>query len=154
MPIDNRSGGAIGIFRDEDQTLYERVAGYAGGVEASHRCRGRDSGFAFLGDPRILRGRSIGFFCSVRCPGDPILKTYDLARALRDTYLTIVGGFQSPMEKELPAPAVAGILRGLFVCPARGFGRMRILKMWNPLHWMMAASRFCPFSMIKYIVPR
>ena len=73
---------------------------------------GGEAPAAFLGDPRILRGRLIGFFCSIRCPGDPILKTYDLARALRDTYLTIVGGFQSPMEKELPAPAVAGILRG------------------------------------------
>ena len=32
----------------------------------------------------ILDGRLIGFFCSVRCPGDVILKTYDLARALRN----------------------------------------------------------------------
>ena len=52
------------------------------------------------GDLGILDTRLIGFFCSVRCPGDVILKTYDLARALRETDVTIVGGFQSPMEKE------------------------------------------------------
>ena len=92
---------------------------------------GGETPVAFLGDPRILRGRLIGFFCSIRCPGDPILKTYDLARALRDTYVTIVGGYQSPMEKELLYLLLPGPAR-LVVCPARGLGRMRILKIWNP----------------------
>ena len=92
---------------------------------------GGEAPVALLGDPRILRGRLIGFFCSVRCPGDPILKTYDLARALRDTYVTIVGGYQSPMEKELLYLLLPGPAR-LVVCPARGLGRMRILKIWNP----------------------
>ncbi len=41
----------------------------------------------------ILDRRLIGFFCSVCCPGDVILKTYDLARMLRETDVTIVGGF-------------------------------------------------------------
>ena len=52
------------------------------------------------GDLGILDSTRIGFFCSVRCLGDAILKTYDLARMLRETDVTIVGGFQSPMEKE------------------------------------------------------
>lgn len=30
----------------------------------------------------------IDFFCSVRCPGDAILKIYDLARALRNHNIT------------------------------------------------------------------
>ena len=78
----------------------------------------------------ILDGTRIGLFCSVRCPGDAILKTYDLARMLRETDVTIVGGFQSPMEKE----CLDLLLRGsasVVVCPARGLGRMRVPKSWK-----------------------
>ena len=85
---------------------------------------------ALKGDLGILDRRLIGFFCSVRCPGDVILKTYDLARMLRETDVTIVGGFQSPMEKE----CLDLLLRGsasVVVCPARGLGRMRIPKGWK-----------------------
>ena len=81
----------------------------------------------------ILDGRLIGFFCSVRCPGDVILKTYDLARALRNTDVTLIGGFQSPMEKDF----LDLVLRGpssVVVCPARGLDTMRIPQAWkNPL---------------------
>ena len=86
--------------------------------------------FTLKGDPGILDSTRIGFFCSVRCPGDVILKTYDLARMLRETDATIIGGFQSPMEKE----CLDLLLRGaasVVVCPARGFGRMRIPKNWK-----------------------
>ena len=82
------------------------------------------------GDLGILDERLLGFFCSVRCPGDVILKTYDLARALRETEVTIVGGFQSPMEKE----CLDLLLRGsasVIVCPARGLDTMRIPKSWK-----------------------
>ena len=92
---------------------------------------GGEAPVALLGDPGILEGRLIGFFCSVRCPGDAILKTFDLARTLRDTDATIVGGFQSPMEKEFLELLLRGSAR-VIVCPARGLGRMRILKVWNP----------------------
>ena len=86
--------------------------------------------FTLNGDLGILDGTRIGFFCSVRCPGDVILKTYDLAQMLRETDVTIVGGFQSPMEKE----CLDLLLRGsasVVVCPARGLGRMRIPKNWK-----------------------
>lgn len=82
------------------------------------------------GDLGILDKRLLGFFCSVRCPGDVILKTYDLARALRETDVTIVGGFQPPMEKEcldLLLRASASVI----VCPARGLGTMRLPKSWK-----------------------
>ena len=69
----------------------------------------------------------------MRCPGDAILKTYDLARALRNANVTLIGGFQSPMEKDF----LDLVLRGpssVVVCPARGLGTMRIPKGWkNPL---------------------
>lgn len=85
------------------------------------------------GNLDLLDRRLLGFFCSVRCPGDTILKTYDLARTLRNTGLTLIGGFQSPMEKDF----LELVLRGpssVVVCPARDLGTMRIPKVWkNPL---------------------
>lgn len=92
---------------------------------------GGEAPVALLGDSGILDGRLIGFFCSVRCPGDVILKTFDLARALRDANATVVCGFQSPMEREFLNLLIRGSVR-VVVCPARGLGRMRILKVWNP----------------------
>ena len=85
------------------------------------------------GNLDLLDRKLIGFFCSVRCPGDAILKTYDLARTLRNTDVTLIGGFQSPMEKDV----LDLVLRGpssVVVCPARGLGTMRIPRPWkNPL---------------------
>jgi predicted Rossmann fold nucleotide-binding protein DprA/Smf involved in DNA uptake len=69
-------------------------------------------------------------FCSVRCPGDLILKTYDLARALRDAGVPVIGGFHSPMEKE----CLRLLLRGrqpAVVCPARSIENMRIPADWR-----------------------
>ena len=96
------------------------------------RCTGAggEAPVALLGDPGILEGRLIGFFCSVRCPGDAILKTFDLARALRDADVTVVGGFQSPMEREFLDLLLRGSAR-VVVCPARGIGRMRIPREWT-----------------------
>ena len=99
---------------------------------ALRRCAkaGSASAVALKGDPTILNGKLLGFFCSVRCPGDVILKTYDLARALRIAEVTLIGGFQSPMEKEF----LDLVLRGpspVVVCPARGVGAMRIPKGWK-----------------------
>ena len=65
----------------------------------------------------VLAGTLIGFFCSVRCPGDIILKTYDLARALRRADARIIGGFQAAIEKEF----LDILLRGtasVVICPA------------------------------------
>jgi len=99
---------------------------------ALRRCAdaGSSPEFTFKGNLGILDSTLIGFFCSVRCPGDALLKTYDLAQMLRDTDAAIVGGFQSPMEKE----CLDLLLRGsasTVVCPARGLDRMRVLKKWQ-----------------------
>lgn len=39
---------------------------------------------AHVGNLRLLDEPLTAPFCSQRCPGDLILKTYDLARAMRD----------------------------------------------------------------------
>ena len=83
-----------------------------------------------MGDSTILDRKLLGFFCPVRCPGDVILKTYDLARALRSAEVTLIGGFQSPMEKEFLGLMLRGTA-SVVVCPARGMGAMRIPKGWK-----------------------
>ena len=80
--------------------------------------------FAF-GDLNILQQKMLALFCSVKCPGNAILKTYDLARALRNAGIPVIGGFHTPMEKE----CLDLLLRGtqpIVVCPARGIEGMRL----------------------------
>ena len=83
------------------------------------------------GNLSLLDEPLTALFCSNRCPGDLILKTYDLARAIRDAGVPVIGGFQTPMERE----CLRLLLRGeqpVVVCPARGIENMRILRDWRP----------------------
>jgi predicted Rossmann fold nucleotide-binding protein DprA/Smf involved in DNA uptake len=71
-----------------------------------------------LGNLDILERKPLALFCSVKCPGNLILKTYDLARELRDKGVTVISGFHSPMEKE----CLSLLLRGkqpVIWCPAK-----------------------------------
>ena len=83
-----------------------------------------------LGDREILGRSLLALFCSSQCPGDLILQTYDLARALRDAGVPVIGGFHSPMEEE----CLDLLLRGkqpIVVCPARSIERMRVPAAWK-----------------------
>ena len=83
-----------------------------------------------LGNLRLLEEPLTALFCSNRCPGDLILKTYDLVRAMRDAGVPVIGGFQTPMEKE----CLRLLLRGtqpIVVCPARGIHNMRVPRDWK-----------------------
>ncbi len=85
---------------------------------------------AALGNLEILRECKLALFCSVKCPGDLILKAYDAAQRLRDAGVTVIGGFHSPMEKE----CLALLLRGrqpIIICPARGLEKMRLPGEWK-----------------------
>ena len=78
-----------------------------------------------IGNLDILRHNSTAFFCSTKCPGDLIVKTYDLAQILRDAGMTVISGFHSSMERE----CLTILLRGaqpLIICPARSINNMRI----------------------------
>ena len=80
-----------------------------------------------LGNVEILEHKSVALFCSTKCPGDLILKTYDLAQILRHAGITVIGGFHSPMERE----CLAILLRGtqpVIICPARSINGMRVKK--------------------------
>ena len=99
---------------------------------ALRRCfgEGRREPVAAWGRLELLDDALLGFFCSVRTPGDALLKTYDLARALRGVGVTLVGGFQSPMEKEFLDLLLRGSPR-VVVCPARGLGVIRLPSAWR-----------------------
>lgn len=80
---------------------------------------------AVIGTIEILHAKPVALICSVKCPGNIIIQTYDFARVLRDSGVPVVGGFHSPMERE----CLRILLRGsqpLIVCPARSLERMRV----------------------------
>ena len=83
-----------------------------------------------LGNVELLRQPLTGFFCSLRCPGMPIIKTFDLANELMKRGVPVIGGFHSAIEKE----CLRILLRGrqpIIICPARSIERMRIPQEWK-----------------------
>lgn len=82
---------------------------------------------SIIGIPEILKRQLLGLFCSVKCPGDLILRTYDLARAIRDAGVPVISGFHTPIEKD----CLDLLLRGsqpVVICPARNIRNMRLGK--------------------------
>jgi len=83
-----------------------------------------------LGNLEILKKPLLGFFCSVKCPGEVILQTYDLARALRDNGISVIGGFHSPIEKDCLDLLIKGT-QPIILCPARSIENMLIKKVFR-----------------------
>jgi len=83
-----------------------------------------------IGDLAILEKRLLGFLCSTQCPGEVILRTYDIARALRDAGVPVISGFHSPMEKECLDLLLHGT-QPVVICLARSIEQMRIPRMWR-----------------------
>lgn len=81
---------------------------------------------ALVGNLDLLQEKPLALFCSNRCPGNLILKTYDLAVELRDANIPVIGGFHTPMEQE----CLRLLLRGkqpVIICLARALGKRQIL---------------------------
>ena len=84
-----------------------------------------------VGQARLLEEPLVALFCSVRVPAGAIFGGYDLARELAGSGSAMIGGFQSPMEREV----LGYLLRGttpVVICPARGMATMRIAPAWRP----------------------
>ncbi len=82
------------------------------------------------GNLQLLEEPLTALFCSTQCPGDLILKTYDLARSMRDAGMPVISGFHTPMEKE----CLRLLLRGsqpVVICPARSIENMRMPAEWR-----------------------
>jgi len=78
-----------------------------------------------LGNLDILRLKKLALFCSVKCPGSLILKTYDLTQALRQAGIPVIGGFHSPIEGECLRILLSG-MEPVAICPARNIEGMRL----------------------------
>jgi predicted Rossmann fold nucleotide-binding protein DprA/Smf involved in DNA uptake len=92
--------------------------------------RAAPSRFRYIGNTEILAERKLGLFCSVRCPGDAILRAYDVAQKLRDEGVTVVSGFHSPVEKE----CLRILFRGnqpIIICLARAMEKIRLPADWR-----------------------
>ncbi len=83
-----------------------------------------------LGDLKILEKPLLGFFCSVKCPGELILRSYDLARSLRDTETSVIGSFHSPIEKDCLELLLKGT-QPIILCPARSIENMLVKKIFR-----------------------
>ena len=97
---------------------------------ASNRVPSVANGVFSLGNPDILQARKLAFFCSVKCPGEPIVQAYDFARAMRDASVTVISGFQSPIERD----CLDLLLRGsqpVIICPARSLDGMHLPAAWK-----------------------
>ena len=84
----------------------------------------------FKGNKDLLKTKPIALFCSVKCPGDKILQTYDQCIKWRRDGQSIISGFHSPMEKE----CLRILLKGnqpIIISPARGIWK-RIPEEWQP----------------------
>lgn len=82
-----------------------------------------------LGNTNLLKSKPVALFCSVKCPGELILKTYDLCLKWRKEDQAVISGFHSPMEKECLRILLQG-LQPVIISPARGIWR-RIPKEWK-----------------------
>jgi predicted Rossmann fold nucleotide-binding protein DprA/Smf involved in DNA uptake len=83
-----------------------------------------------IGNLDILKTRLVGLFCSTKCPGSVIVQIYDLARALRNSGISVISGFHTPMERE----CLDLLLRGtqpVVICPARNIEQMRLPTAWR-----------------------
>ena len=100
------------------------------------------------GPVEFIKQSKVGFFCSSRCPGSIVLKTFDAITKLRDEGQVLIGGFHSVMEWEclrillrgrqpviwVPARAIVGMRLKPELQPALKDGRLLILSPFAPTH--------------------
>jgi predicted Rossmann fold nucleotide-binding protein DprA/Smf involved in DNA uptake len=85
-----------------------------------------------IGNLELLTLPKPALFCSVRCPGHVILRTYDHAARWRDAGRCVISGFHSPVEKE----CLRILLRGsqpIIICPARTLPQRAPVEWRQPL---------------------
>ena len=56
---------------------------------------------ATLGDASILNLPKVGFLSSRKVPPAAVMKCYDWATEMRDKGVCVMGGFQSPLERDV-----------------------------------------------------
>lgn len=77
-----------------------------------------------------LHGDLWALFCSSRCPGQIILKAHELAQQFRESGVSTIGGYHSPIEKECLRVLLHGS-QPIILCPARSIENMRLSPAWK-----------------------
>lgn len=117
-----RKQGLLPAAVREERSAYSvsDVGGGAGGPPVKEAGQRPAPLVRTLGDTAILDRPKVALLCSAKCPGKLILDTYDLAKLFRETGVTVVSGFHSPMEEEClrillrsPHPVVWCLARGI-----------------------------------------
>jgi predicted Rossmann fold nucleotide-binding protein DprA/Smf involved in DNA uptake len=87
----------------------------------------------YIGNIEIIQLTLTALFCSFKCPGDAILKAYDITLDLGNKGTPLISGFHTPVEKDMLDILLKG--RGpIVICPPRGLEGMRIpVKFRKPL---------------------
>lgn len=84
-----------------------------------------------IGNNELIHNSKLALFCSVKCPGNLIWKTYEPAKSLREKRITVISGFHSPIEQEVLNILLKGT-QSIIICPARSIENMRIHAVWKP----------------------
>ena len=74
--------------------------------------------FQTIGNKEILNDFKLAVFCSKKCPPEIIVKALDLAVEIRKEGITVIGGFQTIVEKEFLDILLKG-KQNIIWCPAR-----------------------------------
>jgi len=83
-----------------------------------------------LGNSGLLKQPKLGLFCSVRCRGALILRTYEFVKKIPLGKTVMVSGFHSPLERQ----CLEVLLRRhipVIMCPIRNLERMRLPPEWR-----------------------
>lgn len=82
-------------------------------------------GVSVIGNIKALNQPKVALLCSSDCPGDLLIKSYDLAHYLRRYRVPVISGFHSPVEEHCLGILLKG-LQPVLICRAKSIHRMRI----------------------------
>ena len=85
-----------------------------------------------IGNEVLLNNHLIAVFCSAKCPGSIILKTYEYMKQLKDENTAVISGFHSPIEHEC-LNILMNRMIPVILSPARSIENMRINKKYTGL---------------------
>jgi len=118
------------FWRKIKKGYFETIVGEVHSISPMHIDGFNEGSLCLIGNLSMVHHPMTGFFCSQKCPGNQIIKVYDLARHWRDTGEPVIGGFHSPMEKEVLDILLKG-KQPIIVCPARSIHNMRVPAKWR-----------------------
>jgi len=106
------------------RTIYPEDGGYPVGLTTCSAFKTPPT-LATIGHLELLAQSSVALFCSTQCSGNLILKTYDLAQALRNAEIPVISGFHTPIEQDCLKILLCGI-QPVIHCLARSLHNVRL----------------------------